>query len=493
MRRLCREDLFFLLTIGCKRPDLNVDWLYNRCREVEADPDGCLDLWAREHYKSTIITFGKTIQDVLASHGDDPLPRWQGSVVTVGIFSHTRPIAKGFLDQIKMEFENNTFLKSLFPDVLYEEPRRQAPKWGLDAGLIVKRDANPREATIEAWGVVDGQPTGKHFYILVYDDIVTLENVTTPEQITRTTNALKTSFNLGSRGGPKRFIGTRYHFNDTYRELIENETAFPRIHKATKNGKSDGEPVLLTVEQNREKRKEMGPYIYACQMLMDPKEDSVMGFKEEWLMYYDQARNVGNWNFYLYCDPANEKKKDNDFTVMLVLGLGPDNNIYLVNGLRDRLGLTQRAAALFNFHRAYRPLGVGYEKYGKDADIEHIEYQMEHLNYRFLITPLGGGMAKNDRIRRLVPYFEQRRIWLPHTLKYKTVTNQINDLVTELKSEYTHFPVAVHDDVMDCLARVTDKDLPVQFPELIHNLPVPSVTLPHESATRAKTEYDVFA
>src|SRR5688572_9601031 len=86
LRQLCTDDLFFLLTIGCKRKDIDRDWLYDRCREVEAEPDGHLDLWAREHYKSSIITFGKSIQDILK----DP-------DVTIGIFSHTRPIAKDFL------------------------------------------------------------------------------------------------------------------------------------------------------------------------------------------------------------------------------------------------------------------------------------------------------------------------------------------------------------------------------------------------------------
>jgi hypothetical protein len=63
-----------------------------------------LDLWAREHYKSTVITFALTIQDIL----NDP-------EITVGIFSHTRPIAKAFLRQIKQEFETNEDLKAGFP------------------------------------------------------------------------------------------------------------------------------------------------------------------------------------------------------------------------------------------------------------------------------------------------------------------------------------------------------------------------------------------
>ncbi len=96
--------------------------MFARCREVQASPNGHLDLWAREHYKSTVITYGKSIQDILSSHGDEPLPEWNGREVTIGIFSHTRPIAKGFLRQIMREFESNKDLIDLFPDILWSEP-----------------------------------------------------------------------------------------------------------------------------------------------------------------------------------------------------------------------------------------------------------------------------------------------------------------------------------------------------------------------------------
>ncbi len=99
-RDMARTDLFFLLTVVLKRKDAVNQWILDRCKEVEESPDGHLDLWSRGHYKSTIITFAKTIQDILASHGDNPLPKWNGVEITVGIFSCTRPIAKQFLAQL---------------------------------------------------------------------------------------------------------------------------------------------------------------------------------------------------------------------------------------------------------------------------------------------------------------------------------------------------------------------------------------------------------
>lgn len=449
----CRKDLYFLLRYGLHRDDCDNDWVFDRCREVQSDPDGHLDLWAREHYKSTVITFALTIQDIL----NDP-------EVTVGIFSHTRPIAKAFLRQIKQELETNEDLKCWFPDILWANPRKEAPKWSEDEGIVVRRQSNPKEATVEAWGVVDGQPTSKHFRKLVYDDLVTRESVTTPEMIGKTTEAVALSFNLGAHGGTRRFIGTRYHYNDTYRTLIERGTVKPRIYAATRDGQVEGEPVFLTREQLAEKRRDMGPYVFGCQMLQNPKADETQGFKAEWLKWA-MASAADNMNVYIVLDPASAKKKDSDYTAGWVVGLASDRNIYVLDVVRDRLSLTQRADLVMNWHRRWNPIAVGYEHYGMQADIEHIRDRQERENYRFNIVPLGGSMPKLDRIRRLIPWFEQGRIFMPQALTKTNYEGAPVDLIkTFVDEEYEAFPVSAHDDMLDSLARILDDDMPASWP-----------------------------
>lgn len=451
-RHLCRTNLHWLLVHGLGRKDCDNDWVRARCLEVQNEPDGYLDLWAREHYKSTIITFGLTIQNIL----NDP-------DITVGIFSHTRPIAKAFLKQIKREFETNETLIGWFPEILYADPAKHSQKWSEDEGIIVKRNSNPKESTVEAWGVVDGQPTAKHFKLLVYDDVVTKESVSTPEMIEKTTESLRLSYNLGARGGTRRFIGTRYHYGDSYRVIMAGGTAIPRIYPATIDGQVGGEPVFLTREALATKRADMGPYVFGCQMLQNPVADQVQGFKKEWLRY--AIAPPRGHNVVILVDPASTKKKLSDYTAMWCIGLGPDRKVYVHDMLRDRLSLTERADTLIKWHRKWKPMATGYEHYGMQADIEHIRYEQEHQNYRFDITELGGTQPKNDRIRRLIPWFEQGRIYLhPKLMKANYEGREVDLTQTFIDEEYLAFPVGVHDDMLDSLARFLDEDMPIAWP-----------------------------
>ncbi len=464
MSEMNKKDLWFLMTITMARVDMNwrpeidADWLWARCMDVQHQPDGYLDLWAREHYKSTIITFGLTIQDILK----DPEQ-------TFGIFSVQRDLAQDFLKQIKTEFEDNTELKLSHPDVLYMDPERESGCWGIDKGIRVKRKANSREETVEAHGLFS-LPTGKHFRTLLYDDVVTERSVTNPDQLTKSFDQMRLSFSLGSHGGRRRMIGTRYHYNDAWGRVIKAKTAVERIHPATDTGKPQGKSVFLREDILAQKRRDQGPYIYACQMLQDPKADEAQGFMKEWLSPWTPKFEFWNkMNIYIVVDPAGERKMKqtgSDYTVMWVIGLAPDQRYYLIDGIRDRLNLTERADKLFSLVRMYKPIRVGYEQYGMQADIAHIEYAQDRDNFHFDIRELGGQMPKNDRIRKLIPIFSAGRFFTPGYLTVRDREGSFRDLMKEFENdEYMAFPVSVHDDMLDDMARILDPDLEAVFPD----------------------------
>jgi predicted phage terminase large subunit-like protein len=454
IRVLCQADRFYLLVRVCGRKDMLNDFAFKRCREVEAKPDGFLDLWAREHFKSSIITFAGTIQDIL----NDP-------DITIGIFSHTRPIAKAFLRQIMRELEGNKALHKAFPDILWGQDVRQAPKWSEDDGIIVKRKSNPNEGTVEAWGLVDGQPTSKHFRVLLYDDVVVAGSVTTPEMIQKTMTEMERSYNLGTTPGLRRAVGTRWHFNDAYRTVIDRGTFKGREHPGRKGGVEEGESVFWSDEIHDQKRRDMGPYTYAAQILLNPKADAMQGFKREWLRYYSKL-NTDRMNKYILVDAASSKKKGSDFTAMMVVGLGTDGNYYVLDMIRDRLNLAERLERLFTLHRKWKPKQVRYERYGMMADIEAIKSRQENETYRFDVTEVAGVTSKQDRIKRLLPIFEQGKMYLPksmHTTDWqKTTVDIVHSFVEE---EYFPFPVGLHDDMLDALSRIAEPELKLIWPK----------------------------
>ena len=417
---LGRVDLWYLLTRLLGRRDLKergtgaerekaADFFFARAREVQASPNGHLDLWAREHGKSSLLTFGKTIQDILC----DP-------EITVGFFSHTRPIAKAFLRQIKREFEVNDDLKAIYPDVLWADPRKQASKWSEDEGIVVKRKGNPKEATVEAWGLVDGMPTSKHYKLRVYDDTVTRESVTSPEMIRKVTEAVELSDNLSAHGGAVRFIGTRYHIFDTYRTLIDRGVVKPRIYPATHDGRRSGKPVMFTDAEWAEKQK-MQLSTLNAQMLQNPLADSAGTFQGAWLKpWWVRPRNL---IVHIMVDPSLGKTKRSDLTSIAVVGLDGASNKYLLDGMAHRMKLSERWTALRDMYRKWTRMPginhvkVGYERYGLQSDLEYFEERMRLEKLHFAIEELNwvleGGQSKNTRIERLEPDIRLGRFRLP--------------------------------------------------------------------------------
>lgn len=454
MAELGRKDLYFFIIYILGRKDMaEHNWYFDRIREVQKEPDGRLDLWARGFCKTSIITHGMSIWDIM-----------RNPETTIGIVSWSRRAAIDIVKAIKTELESNELLKELYPDVLYDNPEVQSPRWSDERGLIVKRTSNKREATIEGTGL-DTQLTGRHFDILVYDDIVSVNNVTSNEVIQNTTNALLTSFNLVSRDGKKRFIGTRYHTVDTYDYLIKNKIVKPRIYPATIDGTPDGEPCeIITKEQLEEKRHEMTPFIFSAQMLLNPVSDDERRFNPQLFQYYDKASlDKLTKNVYITVDAATSKKKGSDYSALAVMAVDALDNVYLVDLVKDKLNLDERKKKLFELVLKYKPLVVGYERYALMADTDYIRKCQETENIRFPIVELGGKLSKIERVDRFVPTFSNRKFYIPESLEYRDYEGKSHDLIQELKYEMINFPKG-HDDCIDAISRIKDPELGVITP-----------------------------
>jgi hypothetical protein len=489
LRWLALNDRYFVLTVLLRREDARHDWLYDRCREVECAPDDKLDLWAREHYKSTIITFAGIIQEILRNPD-----------ITIGIFAHSRPAAKAFLRQIMQEFEGNQLLKSLFPHICWQDPRGESPKWSEDEGIILKRKSNPKESTVEAWGLVDGMPTGKHFRLRVYDDVVTEKSVTNADMIRKTTDMFDLSEDLGTHGGRMWMIGTRYHFGDTYGVVLGRGIIHERRHPATHDGTFEGEPVFLS-DRDWTRKLSRPKSIVAAQQLLNPLAGAETVFSVKQLNYFDIRPK--RLNVYIIGDPSKGKHVKSDNTAITVWGLDSTRNKYLLDGYCHRMGLTQRWAALKSMYRRWISMPgvamvqVGYEQYGLQTDIEYFEERMRiegiHFPVEELSWPREGPKSKRHRIERLEPDFRMKRIYLPHVFDYderdelieinpqnrklaqeamrnneawrvarpilhKDEDGKVYDFLERFREEFIFFPFAPRDDILDAMSRLYDMD-----------------------------------
>lgn len=439
--------------------------------EIESVPVNCIQVegglyLAGEQmvptHNSTIITFAGTIQDILT----DP-------ECTFCIFSNTSPLARQFLRQIKTEFEDNGKLKVDFHDILWSDPEKMSPKWSEHEGIIVKRRGNPKEATIEAFGLIDNQPTSKHFSHRVYDDVVTQESVGSVETIKKTTERWELSIATGQGGGRniERYVGTFYHGNDTYQEIMRRGVVKVRRYPATEDGRADGIPVLMPQEELMKLGRSMGPATFSMQMLLDVKGGSVKSFRQEWLKYWPVKRE--GLNVYIIVDPSSGKMRkrgaqiQNDYTSMLVFGVDGNGNRLVIDLIRDRLNLNGRTEALFRLHRKYRPVQqVGYEESGMQADIEHIEYVQKEQNYRFQITPLSATLHKSDVIESSLPQFAAGQWYLPEGgIQVVNAEGRAEDVVqTFITEEYNLYPVAKHDDTLNTFGMANHKDIRIVLP-----------------------------
>lgn len=244
---------------------------------------------------------------------------------------------------------------------------------------------------------------------------------------------------------------------------------------------------LANTESVQKLKKTLGMYKAAGQLQQRPAPKEGGEFKRGWLCRYPKGSAPRDGKCVVIVDPAGERKKgykkgSRDNSALGLFRQGENGGFYLVDGYRDRLNLQERCDIIFRWHRENKHCSVFYEQYSMQNDITYIKREMDNCQYHFKIHELGGNAAKEDRIRTLLPDFEDGKIWLPDSLnKASVVDGKVTDIIEDfIEQEYLAFPLAAHDDFFDMIARVRD-------PEVQKRLSRPLRKRPRQGRTRKYT------
>lgn len=451
-------------------------FLFERCREIQKHPDGYLDIWARDHYKSTLITYGMTMQEIL-----------KNPEITICIYSYNVSTAKKMLTQIKNDLQANSTLLTCFPDILFTNTnvktwfedddvkhlRPHKMEWS-DEGFNVKRKTNPKEHTLECSGLVSGQKTGGHYQLLVYDDTVTPESVFTKNQIRKTTEQFKMSINTGSTANMKiRMIGTRYALGDTYEEILKEGIVKLRQYPCVDE---NGESVLYHPHVLEAKLSRMHGAVAATQMYCNPQANNVFQFLREWIPERVPRNKIilDDYNWYIICDPAYKVSEDADYTVFWVVGATYDNRYLIADLIRDKMSLETKQQRLFKLVNKYTNKRttptVIYERISMQSDIQHYQTKMRENKFYFTILEAsgkpklrygvtGGGNLKykDIRIQALQPLLREGKIQFVEDCWHENWKGVNEDMLdTWFSEEYDYYPNSKNDDGLDSLSRLAD-------------------------------------
>ena len=454
-RAFIQKDLFFIVYFVLKIPNANHPFVVQACKDVMKGPKTkTVDLWAREHFKSTIITTAETIQDIL----NNPEER-------IAIFSYVKPIAVAFLRQIKQIFEKSDLLKACFPDVLYQDPQKESDKWS-DDGFLVKRTGFAKELTLEAYGLTEGMPTSRHYTKRIYDDIVTLDLVQSPEMMEKVKENFDMSLNLGSDGDRERVIGTYYHHSDPLVYIVNkkdpdgNLIYETRVKPATDDGTPNGKSVLLSEEKLAEKKA--NPRTFYTQQLLDPTPKGTQKLHKENLVEVFTADIPQRLFKFMVIDPAGERKdRVGDAWSIMVAGVEPyrddlgASDVYILDMVIEVLTQEEAFKTVVDMYcrnGVIRAMGV--EKVGISTAEVHIANALRARG-KLLTVEAGTLVLLRPAGRQKADRIEANVAWPLNNGKIKISAAVPVGYRERLKLEMEKFPFW-HDDGLDTLSYLYD-------------------------------------
>lgn len=434
-----------------------------------------LTLLPRDHGKSAMIAY-RVAWEIT-----------RNPAVRVLYISSTANLAEKQLKFIK-DILTSKIYRRYWPEMVNEDEGKRE-KWTSTEISVdhPKRKAETvRDPTIFTAGLTTGI-VGMHCDIAVLDDVVVGDNASTQEGRSKVKTQYSFLSSIEGTGAREWVVGTRYHPQDLYNDLLEMQVdifsedgeivdsqplyeVFERVLEDSPSRDGTGQylwPKMRRADgkwfgfDQRERARKYAQYLdktqFWAQYYNDPNDRSTSPIDPDSFQYYNRALlqrqnglvyfNGTRLNVYAAVDFAFALTKKADYTSVVVVGIDPNNNYYILDIDRfksDRI--SDYYNSIFKLHQKW-----GFRKLRAEVvAAQAIIVQDLKENY---IKPNGLALSidefrpnqgtKEERIAAtLYPRYDNRQIW-----HYKGGNCQI--LEEELIQE--HPP---HDDVKDALAAV---------------------------------------
>ena len=272
-------------------------WEQSRAAGIEKQFNS-IWLEPRETYKTTVLNVCLCIWLIIRNPN-----------ISIIIGSKIAGNAIKFLHEIKRHFESNAILKGLYGDY-------KGDIWSSHMIIVSKRtELGIKEPTIQAIGT-GSSVTSVHYVVGIFDDLVDGSDRVSPAERESTSNLNKDLVDIIKRDGFKMYIGTRWHPNDLYYEIIHNIIPNSKYNKWVEDIQScwneDGTArfKVLPKELLEQKKTEKGSVVFAANYENKPLAAETQLFAEETCHYFDMKDlNLEGAEIVGFCDPAVGRTK----------------------------------------------------------------------------------------------------------------------------------------------------------------------------------------
>ena len=446
IQEACKNDLHFLCTqiLGYG------DW--DKCHDdveviLKRPSKRKLIMMPRGHLKTSFITKAYSIQCLLKNPD-----------IRILIANQVWDRSREMLFEIKEFLTDKSDLHKIFGNFM-------SKRWREDEVVISQRKKALSAPTVGTTGV-EAEMTGSHYDLIILDDLQGLTNCQTKEQRDKVKRFYRSMTALLDPGGQLVVLGTRWHFDDYYQDIMDNESDYfdVMVRKVVEDNKVIF-PKKFNLKFSEEKkdwlyhpeptldyvkflRKTMGPDFYS-QYLNEPIDSENQLIKQEYFQYYQET--PPSLFVVMTVDPAITLRYNADYTAIIVCGMDPQRKIFVLDTMRGRWGSPQEVInQIFVMQEKWKPQVVGIETMGFQKTLKYgMEEEMRRRNHFFPITDLKAlpQINKVTRMKALEPYYRNRMIFHRKGMM---------DLEQELMNLTIEGYKGRHDDLIDCLAYQLD-------------------------------------